>query len=114
MKRPEGRPHRAAVVVTSCSAAMLVLSPVSAIAGAPFRTDDPQPVELGHYEFYTFSTGMVVSGHTPGFLPAFEFNYGLIPEGQLHIVRLWHSTAYRAGRRNLAMGTPNWVLSTAS
>jgi hypothetical protein len=86
MKRPEGRPHRAAVVATSCSAAMLVLSPVSAIAGAPFRTDDPQPVELGHYEFYTFSTGMVVSGHTPGFLPAFEFNYGLIPDGQLHIV----------------------------
>jgi hypothetical protein len=35
-------------------------------AGPPFRTDDPEPVEFGHYEFYTFYTGTHVSGDTSG------------------------------------------------
>ena len=67
-----------------CSAILLL--PGSATAGPPFRTDDPVPVDLGHYEFYTFSTGTVVSDDTSGVLPGFEFNYGLIPDGQFHIV----------------------------
>jgi hypothetical protein len=50
--------HRAVVVAAWCSAVLLL--PSSATAGPPFRTDDPEPVELGHYEFYTFSTGMNV------------------------------------------------------
>ncbi len=58
----------------------------AANAGPPFRTDDPEPVEYQHWEFYTFSTGTHVSGDTSGVLPAWEFNYGLIPNGQLHIV----------------------------
>ena len=32
------------------------------------------------------STGTRISGVTSGILPGFEFNYGLIPNGQLHIV----------------------------
>ena len=63
-----------------------VLIPASAIAGPPFRTDDPEPVESGHYEFYTFTSGTHVTGGTAGVGPAFEFNYGLIPDGQFHIV----------------------------
>jgi len=55
-------------------------------AGPPFLTDDPEPVDLGHYEFYTFSTGVGVKDDTSGVLPGFEFNYGLIPNGQLHIL----------------------------
>jgi hypothetical protein len=51
----------------------------------PYRTDDPEPTPLGHYEFYTFSTGTVVRDDTSGSLPAFELNYGLIPNGQLTI-----------------------------
>ena len=27
----------------------------SALAGPPFQTDDPEPVDLGHYEFYVFA-----------------------------------------------------------
>ncbi len=57
-----------------------------AIAGPPYRTDDPEPVDFQHWEFYTFSQGTHVSGDTSGALPAIEFNYGLIPNGQLHIV----------------------------
>ena len=85
MQSPARKAYNAALLAAWYSAAMLLL-PAYAIAGAPFRTDDPQTVGLGHYEFYTFSTGIVVSGHTSGFLPAFEFNYGLIPDGQFHIV----------------------------
>jgi hypothetical protein len=75
---------RAAAVATWCSAILLL--PGSATAGPPFRTDDPVPVDLGHYEFYRFSTGTHVSGDTSGVLPGFEFNYGLIPDGQFHVV----------------------------
>ena len=63
-----------------------LLVPAAADAGPPFRTDDPEPVELGHYEFYTFSTGTHVQGDTSGVLPGFEFNYGIIPNGMVHIV----------------------------
>ena len=63
-----------------------VLIPSSAFAGPPYRTDDPEPVELHHWEFYTFTTGTHVNGDTSGVGPAFEFNYGLIPNGQFHIV----------------------------
>ena len=58
----------------------------TATAGPPFRTDDPEPVELHHWEYYTFTSGTHVSGDTSGVGPATEFNYGLIPNGQFHIV----------------------------
>jgi hypothetical protein len=61
-------------------------SRLSAQAGPPFQTDDPTPVDLGHYEFYVFGT---VDG-TPAELdpvgPAFEFNWGAIPNIQLHAI----------------------------
>ena len=60
------------------------MAPTTAIAGPPFRTDDPEPVDYQHWEFYTFSTGTHASNDTSGVAPAFEFNYGLIPNGQLH------------------------------
>ncbi len=65
---------------------LAVLLPGAVHAGPPFRTDDPQPVDYQHYEFYTFFTGAHVSGDTSGVGPAWEFNYGLIPDGQFHIV----------------------------
>jgi hypothetical protein len=63
----------------------LVLGIAATNAGPPYRTDDPEPTPLGHYAFYTFSTGMVVRDDTSGSLPGFEFNYGLIANGQLTI-----------------------------
>jgi hypothetical protein len=74
--------------VCECGLALIVLwylAPATATAGPPYRTDDPEPTPLGHYEFYTFSTGMVVRDDTSGSSPAFELNYGLIPNGQLTI-----------------------------
>ena len=63
-----------------------VLISGSATAGPPFRTDDPEPVQTGHYEFYTFVGGTHVKDGTAGVGPAFEFNYGIVPDGQLHII----------------------------
>ncbi len=63
-----------------------MLMPGIAKAGPPFLTDDPEPVDYQHYEFYTFSEGTHVGGDTSGVGPAWEFNYGLIPNGQFHII----------------------------
>lgn len=55
-------------------------------AGPPFQTDDPTPVDLGHYEAYIFGTldGTPAELDTAG--PAFEFNWGAIPNIQLHAI----------------------------
>jgi len=62
------------------------LTPSSVMAGPPFRTDDPEPVEYRHWEFYVFSAATHVRGDTSGTLPGFELNYGAAPDLQLHLV----------------------------
>jgi hypothetical protein len=71
--------------VTTLAAAAFVLTG-AAVAGPPFRTDDPEPVDYQHWEFYTFSTGTQVEGDTSGVLLGIEVNYGVLPDVQLHIV----------------------------
>jgi hypothetical protein len=55
-------------------------------AGPPFQTDDPTPVDLGHYEFYIFGTVDGTSAELDQTGPAFEFNWGAIPSIQLHAI----------------------------
>jgi len=62
------------------------ISPPSAHAGAPFLTGDPVTDEYQHYDFYTFTMGTAASGGTSGVGPAFEYNYGVFPNGQFHVV----------------------------
>ena len=57
-----------------------------ALAGPPFVTDDPEPVPYQHFEFYTFSLGTAIRGDTFSEAPAWEYNYGIIPDGQFHII----------------------------
>jgi hypothetical protein len=59
----------------------------AAFAGPPFLTDDPVPVDLGHFETYVFSqwdnapgTGSNATG------PALEFNWGFLSNLQFHVV----------------------------
>lgn len=56
------------------------------LAGPPFQTDDPEPVDYQHYEFYVFgsSDGTPVETDTVG--PAMEFNWGAVPNVQLHLI----------------------------
>jgi len=74
--------HRSQVVF----AWLLCFSGNSTMAGPPFRTDDPIPVGFRHGEIYFFSTAVVDASGTTGIGPAFEFNYGVVPNVQLHIV----------------------------
>ena len=63
----------------------LVLTTYS-FAGPPFLTDDPQPVDLHHWEAYLFTSGMTSSDGYDFEGPAVELNYGVLPETQLHLI----------------------------
>jgi hypothetical protein len=67
----------------------LLLTTIGALpahAGPPFQTDDPEPVDLGHYEFYIFSGSDGTPVETDPTGPAFEFNWGALPNTQLHAI----------------------------
>jgi hypothetical protein len=55
-------------------------------AGPPFITDDPEPVELNHWELYVFGTGDRTADASAISAPAIEFNYGLAPDTQFHLI----------------------------
>lgn len=65
---------------------LLGASAQQASAGPPFVTDDPEPVEFKHWELYVFA----IYNHPPqtdtGQFPAIEFNYGVVPNVQLHLI----------------------------
>ena len=65
---------------------MLVLGCVQALSGPPFQTDDPEPVEFRNYEFYTFASSDRTPVETDTLGPAAEFNWGAVPNVQLHII----------------------------
>jgi len=67
-----------------CCLGALIAAP--ALAGPPFRTDDPEPVDLGHWEVYGFTAGTQVRGDTGGTLAGVEVNYGAAPNLQLHLI----------------------------
>jgi len=67
-----------------CCLGALIAAP--ALAGPPFITDDPEPVDLGHWEVYGFTAGTQVRGDTGGTLAGVEVNYGAAPNLQLHLI----------------------------
>lgn len=65
---------------------LFFISHCSLNAGPPFNTDDPEPVDFRHWEFYFASENNFMSGFSTGTLPHFELNYGAVPNVQLHCV----------------------------
>ncbi|MGA3125790.1 MAG: transporter [Candidatus Korobacteraceae bacterium] len=65
---------------------MLAVHGMWAQAGPPFQTDDPTPVDLGHYEAYIFGTVDPTPAEIDSAGPAFEFNWGAVPNVQLHAI----------------------------
>ncbi len=59
--------------------------PLPTQAGPPFLTDDPEPVDYGHWEIIGFSLGTLVHGNSTGTLPGLEINFGARPDLQLHL-----------------------------
>jgi hypothetical protein len=57
-----------------------------ALAGPPYNTDDPEPVEYRHWEFYLASQNLHDRHGWTGTGPHFEVNYGVIPNVQLHMI----------------------------
>jgi len=57
-----------------------------AAAGPPFLTDDPEPVEYQHHEFYIASQRTKTADGAAGTLPHLEYNYGAAPDVQLHVI----------------------------
>ena len=55
-------------------------------AGPPFRTDDPEPVALGHGEIYFAGLGARTPDGQVLTAPLLEFNYGALRNLQLHVV----------------------------
>ncbi len=66
--------------------AVLLAASTTALAGPPFQTDDPEPIDYKNYEFYTFATsdGTPLETDTGG--PAVEFNWGALPNVHLHVI----------------------------
>jgi hypothetical protein len=60
--------------------------PMPAIAGPPFQTDDPEPVEYKHWEIYLASQFRHDKDGDSATLPHVEINYGVIPNVQLHLI----------------------------
>ena len=56
------------------------------LAGPPFKTDDPQPVDYRHWEFYAASVQQFGRTEMAATAPHIEVNYGVVPDVQLHIV----------------------------
>ena len=65
---------------------VIALSNVQIFAGPPFETDDPQPVDYLHWEFYVSSVMEYSSNDLNATLPHFEINYGAVPNGQIHLL----------------------------
>ena len=69
-----------------CMVIVFGLTKMEALAGPPFKTDDPEPVEYHHWEFYAASEQEFTKGETNATCPHFEVNYGLAPNLQVHLV----------------------------
>jgi hypothetical protein len=65
---------------------VLLLIPSYVSAGPPYDTDDPEPVELHHWEFYVASHSTHDDNGWNATLPHFEVNYGAAPNLQVHAI----------------------------
>ena len=68
------------------AACILLLLPLRAFAGPPFLTDDPEPVEEHHWEFYLASQNNALPHEHTGTAPQVEVNYGVHTDVQLHLI----------------------------
>lgn len=67
-------------------AAAIIALPQCLFAGPPFLTDDPETVEYRHQEFYIATQQVRTRDGKTGTLPHIEFNYGVVPDVQLHVL----------------------------
>jgi Putative MetA-pathway of phenol degradation len=78
------RPFLIALTIVVLS--QLVLGPSEIWAGPPHFTDDPEPADYKHGEFYIVSQYQHARDGNAATLPHFEFNYGVLPNVHLHVI----------------------------
>jgi hypothetical protein len=74
------------------------------LAGPPYNTDDPEPVELRHWEFYLASQHSHARDGWSGTAPHFEVNYGVIANMQLHLIAPLAYASPKGGRSTYGYG----------
>ena len=72
--------------IISLAVCLNLLLAARTLAGPPFLTDDPEPVDYQNWEAYLFANGDHASGAYSINGPAVELNYGVLPDTQLHLV----------------------------
>lgn len=83
--REKLRPFASPASVAAIAAFFLMtVQPRSSFAAAPFRTDDPDPVEVGHGELNVFFAGTHTRVDSAGTAPTVELNYGVLDGIHLH------------------------------
>ncbi len=88
---------------------LLAFSTLGLRAGPPFVTDDPEPVDYQHWEFYIASQDAKMGGDWSGTAPHFELNYGVVPDVQLHLIAPLAYDVPPPGARIMVMATPSWA-----
>jgi len=88
-----GLRHYLRIGITPCLLGLMAtafflaaMDPRNARAGPPFVTDDPEPVEYRHWEFYVASIYAKDKDGQSGTAPHLEVNYGVWPDVQLHMI----------------------------
>lgn len=64
----------------------LLIAKTGAWAGPPFVTDDPEPVDLHHWEVYAATQRIGTTSDISGTLPHLEINNGIAPNLQVHLI----------------------------
>ena len=94
-EQPDGR-RFLTLRLAAISGFLVLVAP--ALAGPPYSTDDPQPVDFHHWEAYLVGTWNREGTGTTGDAPHIEVNFGAAPNLQLHVIApLSYSRALRGG-----------------
>src|ERR1035438_10238937 len=96
--------HRKCGAKTMGLLAVMAATPTGSLAGLPFQTDDPEPIDYKHYEFYTFTTVDRVPGEADTVGLAVEFNWGSLPNTHLHIIVPYAGIIPSEGPRVFGLG----------
>jgi hypothetical protein len=64
----------------------MALAPGDAVAGPPFRTDDPGIVDQGHFELLPFYSQTLAGSGRAGALPGLEVHYGVLHHVEVDLV----------------------------
>jgi len=97
------RTKRYSSAVAQLTAIVLALAGTT-YGGPPFVTDDPEPVDYQHWEFYIASQDAKLGGDWSGTAPHFELNYGVLPNVQLHLIAPLAYDAPPAGSAHYGYG----------